>query len=221
MSAPHDVNVLDKGMEENETQLLRYVALGDSYTIGQGVLEEERWPNMLVEDLRNEGIDIELIANPSQTGWTTKQVLDVEMDIFRESDPDFATLMIGVNDYFQGVSADVFQERFAQILDEIQIELENPQKIVIVSIPDYSVTPTGAGFSFGDVSAGIAKFNTIIFEEAVQRELPVVDVFELSQEAADKPEWIADDGLHPSGQQYRAWLALIFPVVKDLLETGI
>jgi lysophospholipase L1-like esterase len=213
MSAPqvYEVPVI-------QSELMRYVSLGDSYTIGQGVLEEERWPNMLVQDLRAQGIDIELVANPSQTGWTTKQVLDVELEIFRDSDPDFATLMIGVNDYFQGVSADTFRERFAKILDEMKNELTDSSKIVIVNIPDYSVTPTGAGYDSGNVTAGIAEFNQIIFEEAAEESIAVVDVFALSQEALDKPEWIASDGLHPSGIQYRAWLDLIYPVVVELLE---
>lgn len=198
--------------------VLRYVALGDSYTIGEGVLEEERWPNLLVDSLADSGIEVMLVANPSRTGWTTQQVLDKEMDVFRDSDPDFATLMIGVNDYFQGVSSELFRERFSRILDEMQAELENPQHIVIITIPDYSLTPTGALYDDGDVSIGLSGFNQIILEEAAQRSLLVVDIFELSQQVVDHPDWLVSDALHPSGIQYAAWNELISPVLIDLLK---
>lgn len=198
--------------------VIRYVALGDSYTIGAGVEEYERWPNLLVDHLNEEGIEIELVTNPAQTGWTTKQLLSLEMPVLQAAQPDFVTVMIGVNDYFQRVAPELFQERFAQILDEVQTELADPSQVVVVNIPDYSVTPTGARYDFGGVSEGIQDFNRIIEAESSQRGLQVVNVYDVSLEASERPEWIATDGLHPSGLQYQAWEELIFPVVQEVLE---
>ncbi len=198
----------------------RYVALGDSYTIGEGVESEERWPNRLVTYLRDAGVDIDLVANPSVTGWTTADVLEKELPVLRESNATFVTLLIGVNDWVQGVDADVFRERLGQIIGEVQQELPSPDRLLFVTIPDFSVTPEGGKYSRGrDITAGIASFNVIIVEEAGKRGVAVADIFELSQELVG-PEWVATDGLHPSGKTYERWLERIGPPARQVLRAG-
>lgn len=198
----------------------RYVALGDSYTIGEGVEPEERWPNRLLAHLRDAGVDIDLVANPSVTGWTTADVLEKELPLLRESDATFVTLLIGVNDWVQGVDAEVFRERFAQIIGAVQQELPSPDRILLVTIPDFSVTPEGEKYSRGrDITAGIAAFNAIIIESARQRDLAVADIFDLSRELVG-PEWVAADGLHPSAAAYRRWLERIAPLAVRILQKG-
>lgn len=196
----------------------RYVALGDSYTIGEGVAPGERWPDVLVERLRDAGLPIDLMANPSVTGWTSAQLIEHELPILEMSDATFVTLLIGVNDWVQGVARDVFNDRLRTILDRIQAILPDPRKVILITIPDFSVTPQGATYSRGrDITAGIAGFNALIIDEGVARGLPVVDIFPLSR-ALVSHEFVGDDGLHPSGAAYARWVDLVLPEALLLLS---
>jgi lysophospholipase L1-like esterase len=198
--------------------MIRYAAIGDSYTIGEAVTEEERWPNLLVDHLREAGVDIEIVANPSVTGWTTQDLIDKELPVYRDSDPHFATLLIGVNDWVQGFSKERFRENLAHIMDELLKELESNNDLVVVTIPDFGATPEGPKYSKGrDISAGLTEFNEIIADEAAKRQLSVVDVFELSQDMKNNPDLVASDGLHPSAKEYILWEELILPVVREKL----
>lgn len=196
----------------------RYVALGDSYTIGEGVAPGERWPDVLVERLRDAGLPIDLMANPSVTGWTSAQLIEYELPILEMSDATFVTLLIGVNDWVQGVARDVFNDRLRTILDRIQAILPDPRKVILITIPDFSVTPQGATYSRGrDITAGIAGFNALIIDEGVARGLPVVDIFPLSR-ALVSHEFVGDDGLRPSGAAYARWVDLVLPEALLLLS---
>lgn len=196
---------------------VRYAALGDSYTIGEGIDAADRWPNRLAYVLREAGIETELVANPSVTGWTTADVLEKELPVLRESAATFVTLLIGVNDCVQGVEADVFRDRFVRIVEAVRLELPDPDRLLLVTIPDFSVTPTGGVYSRGrDIAAGIASFNAIIIEEARRLDVAVVDIFPLSRELSG-PRWVAADGLHPSAEAYGRWLELIGPAALRLL----
>ncbi len=201
------------------TGTIRSIALGDSYTIGEGVEPEQRWPNLLVRDLQVRGIPIELVANPSRTGWTTADVLERELPVAKTAQPTFATLLIGVNDWVQGVPAEIFRQRLATILDETLKLLPSPRRLITVTIPDFSATPTGARFGGGrDISKGIAEFNSMIIEESKRRDIAVVDIFTLSQGVRNDPSLIADDGLHPSAKEYALWEAMILPVALAALH---
>ncbi len=195
----------------------RYVALGDSYTIGEGVEPGHAWPNLLTTHLQEEGVAIELVANPSVTGWTTRQVIEHQLPIFEESRPTFATLLIGVNDWVQGVSPDDFGRRLSQILDRIQSALLDKRKLILVTIPDFSVAPDGSMYGSGrDISQGIADFNDIIKAEAGPRSLHVVDIYPLSQRM-EGSEYFASDNLHPSTAAYERWEQMIYPAAISLL----
>jgi len=198
--------------------MIRYAALGDSYTIGEAVAEDERWPNLLVAHLREAGIEIKIVANPSVTGWTTQDLIDKELPVYREAEPNFATLLIGVNDWVQGFSEGKFRENLAYIMDEMLKDLSSNKQLVIITIPDFGATPSGPKFSRGrDITAGLAAFNQIIAEEAAKRELSVVDIFEVSQGMKDDAELVGPDGLHPSAKEYALWEELILPVVRKKL----
>ncbi len=200
---------------------IRYAAIGDSYTIGEGVKENERWPNLLVEHLKQEGIDLETVCNPSVTGWTTQQVIDNELPIYRKSKPDFATLLIGVNDWVQNVSPEKFRENLRLIVSEMQKELKNKQHLLLVTIPDFSATPEGPKYSRGrDITKGLAAFNQIIEEEAAAKNLSVADIFEISQKVKGDATLVADDDLHPSGKEYAEWEKIIFPLAKKILTSA-
>ena len=198
--------------------MIRYAAIGDSYTIGEAVAEEERWPNLLVGHLREAGVEIEIVANPSVTGWTTQDLIDKELPVYRDSDPHFATLLIGVNDWVQGFSKERFRENLGYIMDEMLKELESNNHLVIINVPDFGATPEGPKYSKGrDISAGLTEFNEIIADEAAKRQLSVVDVFGVSQGMKDNAELVASDGLHPSAKEYVIWEQLILPVVREKL----
>src|SRR4051794_16100970 len=98
---------------------IRYVALGDSYTIGEGASPNESWPAVMARRLKEQGIDVDLVANPSVTGWTSQQLIDHELPVFQKEKPNFGTLQIGVNDWVRDVSAEKFRQNFSFIVDEM------------------------------------------------------------------------------------------------------
>ncbi len=198
---------------------IRYAVIGDSYSCGEGATPGEAWPTLLSRHLAAGGISVSLVANPARTGWTTQQAVDDELPVWRAARPEFASLQIGVNDWVQGVDPAMFRQRLARLLDEMLKDLPGTNRLLLVTIPDFSVTPTGAMYGGGrDISSGLAAFNQIIREEAAQRQLPVVDVFTLSQQMRTNPALIARDGLHPSAKEYAQWEAVIYPVARELLS---
>lgn len=193
------------------------MALGDSYTIGEGAKEEQAWPSLLTAHLQQHGVAIELVANPSVSGWTTRHVIERELPIFEASRPTFASLLIGVNDWVQGTSLEEFGGRLAHILDRMQATLPDKHKILLITIPDFSVTPEGPKYSNGrDIAQGIATFNDLIKEEAALRSLRVVDLYPLSQRLKEA-EFISPDNLHPSAAAYAQWEQTIYPAAFSLL----
>jgi acyl-CoA thioesterase I len=196
----------------------RYVALGDSYTIGEGALPHEAWPNLLTTDLRAHGVGIELVANPSVTGWTSAQLIEHELPVMEAIQPTFVTILVGVNDWVQGVTDEDFRGNLTTILDRAQASLPNRGRVLLVTIPDFSVTPAGATYSRGrDIPAGITAFNGIIRDLADSRALPVVDISPLSRELTG-PQFVAADELHPSAAAYVRWEQAIFPAALALLK---
>jgi lysophospholipase L1-like esterase len=211
--------IMATAQDKADNQKIRYVAIGDSYSIGEGASPEQSWPAILTRHLNENGLHIELVANPSVTGWTTQQAIDRELPIFVQSKPTFATLQIGVNDWVQGVDEKTFRKRFAFLLDQILSVLPNKKNLLVVTIPDFGVTRTGPKYARGrNISEGLARFNQIVAEEAKKRGLKVVDVFELSKKMGTDPSLVGADGLHPSAKEYAEWEKIIFPIALDLLK---
>jgi lysophospholipase L1-like esterase len=206
-------------MAQTNPEKIRYAVIGDSYSIGEGASPNESWPALLTRHLNEKGIDVDLVANPSVTGWTTQQAIDRELPVFLESKPDFATLQIGVNDWVQGVGENSFRQRFVFLVDRMLELLPNKDRLLVVTIPDFGVTPTGPKYARGrNISEGLTRFNQIIAEEASKRALRVVDVFATSKQMGGDPSLVAADGLHPSAKEYTEWEKIIFPTVFDLLK---
>lgn len=198
---------------------IRYAAIGDSYTICQGVAQTDCWPVVLTHHLKEAGIDIELVANPSRTGWRTQEATEKELPVYETSQPTFATLLIGVNDWVHGSGVNKFTSNLRQLMDRMTAKLPKPGRLVIVTIPDFSCAPRGEVYGYGrNISKGITRYNTIIKKEAKQRGLPVVDIFPLSQSFCKQPEMFVEDGIHPSAKQYALWEELIFPVAQNILR---
>lgn len=200
-------------------QTIRYVALGDSYTICTGAKEEESWPVLLTKHLKENNIDIELIANPSINGMTTQAVIDYELPVLDKSKATFVTLLIGTNDWVVGADSATFQKKFIYIIEHIQKQLPDKNKLILITLPDFSVTPSGKNYSRGrDISKGISEFNKIIISEAKKRNLKTIDLFEVSKKMGTEPDLVSTDGLHPSAKEYAIWESLIFPVANELLK---
>jgi lysophospholipase L1-like esterase len=194
---------------------LRYVALGDSYTIGTSVAVAERWPDQLVARLR--GGPLDLVANLAVNGYTSRDVIERELPKWRELEPEFTSLLIGVNDVVQGFGVPTYEQNVRAILDELGRRVA-ADRTLIVSTPDYTVTPEGA--SYGDPAerrAGIDAVNRAMARVAAERGVSFVDVTDLSRLAADDASLVAMDGLHPSGTQYARWVDRILPVVEERL----
>lgn len=201
------------------SNVIRYVAMGDSHTIGEGVKESERWPNILSRHFNNDNKPVMIVANIARTGWTTQNLIDLGLPLYDTADPDFATLQIGVNDWVQKIETETFRSNFRMILERMLAQLSGPDKLVVVNIPDFGVTPTGKAYAGGrDISQGIAAFNAVIQEESTIKEVRVADVFAVSKGMGSNPSLISWDGLHPAAQEYVMWEQAIYPVAAESLK---
>ena len=199
-----------------QTQL-RYVALGDSYTIGTSVSVDARWPNQLAAALAGGSMVLDLTANLGVNGFTSRDVIDVELPQLASLRPDFITLLIGVNDVVQGVPAETYRANIVRILDDLVARV-GAGRVLVVTTPDYTVTPSGADYGNPvQQAAGIRENNTILTTLATARGIAVVDIHDISLGAGSDRSLVADDGLHPSGAQYALWVARIEPVAAGLI----
>lgn len=198
----------------------RFLALGDSYTIGESVAESERWPRQLVAALRRRGI---AIADPliiARTGWTTDE-LAAAIETENPKGPfDLVSLLIGVNNQYRGRDTADYRKEFLSLLRRaIEFAGGDASRVIVISIPDWGVMPFAEGRDRAKIAREIDAFNAITWEESVRAGTHYVDVTPVSREAARLPELIAADGLHPSATQYRSWVELIEP--KALKALGI
>lgn len=202
----------------------RFLALGDSYTIGEGVATAERWPAQLAAALRQDGVAIDDPRIIARTGWTTDELLAALKSAVPpvEQGYDLVTLLIGVNDQYRGRGVTTFREGFEKLLERATTFARGSARVVVVSIPDWSVTP----FARNDerVAASIAceidQFNAVARGFAESVGAAFVDVTGISRGAAHSPELLASDALHPSGAMYRLWVPAVQPVARKILQSG-
>lgn len=195
---------------------LRYLALGDSYTVGEGVGGEEAWPHQLVTQLRARGVaigDPEIVA---RTGWTTEE-LAAELDRAAPAGRyALVTLLVGVNDQYRGRDTSAYRAAFAPLVRRaIGWAGGDPRRVIVVSIPDWGATPHAAGRDRDAIARSIEIFNGVNREEAQRAGVRYVDVTESSRRAATHARLLAADGLHPSGAMYADWVGL---ALGDALE---
>lgn len=199
--------------EEPEVSTFTFLALGDSYTIGQGVEEVDSWPFQLQRSLETEDVSLTEVKVIAKTGWTTNNLLNA----IETEDPknyDLVSLSIGVNNQFQGLSFSEFQATFDSLL-QIAIDLaESKDRVFVVSIPDYGVTPFGANNS-ETIAMELDDYNAYIESKCADAEIPFINITPISRTLGDGPDALASDNLHPSGYQYGLWVEEILPVVLD------
>ncbi|MBQ0735278.1 SGNH/GDSL hydrolase family protein [Aquimarina celericrescens] len=202
--------------ENDQTQTFSFLALGDSYTIGQGVKQEESWPYQLKTATRTSKNKIENLTVIARTGWTTTDLLDAIQEQ-SPSNHDLVSLLIGVNNQFQGGSFSTFQEEFDTLLD-IAINLANSNtKVMVVSIPDYGVTPFGINNS-EIIAKELDNYNEYIKQQCTANKIAFVDVTTISRNLGASENALADDRLHPSGYQYNLWVEKMIPIIEEILK---
>jgi lysophospholipase L1-like esterase len=195
-----------------------YLALGDSYTIGQSVSPQERFPAQTAALLRQQNINIKVPQYIATTGWTTANLLSAIASQNLQPRYDVVTLLIGVNDQYQGVDTASYRQRFTQSLLKA-IELAGLKShVFVVSIPDYSVTPFVAASDKAKVRQEIDWFNAINLQVSQQMNITYVDIIPSSREGATNAALIAGDGLHPSGLEYKKWAAMLAPLIRQVLQ---
>ena len=199
---------------------LTYLALGDSYTIGEGVAEHGRWPMQLAMALRGEGI---ALADPriiATTGWTTDELSAAIDDAEPLGEWDFVSLLIGVNNQYRGREAGDYAQEFAVLLERaIGFARGRTDRVLVLGIPDWGVTPF-ARFEAGNranIAAEIDAYNTAAKHACDARGVAFVDITPVSRERGADAAMLAEDGLHPSAAMYAEWTRLALPVARHLL----
>lgn len=199
---------------------ISYLALGDSYTIGQSVAAVERFPRQLADSLSGMGYEttLKIIA---QTGWTTADLkAGIQAANITGNTYDLVTLLIGVNNQYRGFSIGGYQTEFTQLLEQAILFAGNdPLKVVVLSIPDYAYTPFGQNRpNPNEISQQIDAFNAACQEITVQHGVLFVDITPISREGLDDPALVAPDKLHPSGSMYARWVTAMLPGVLTALN---
>lgn len=196
-----------------------YLALGDSYTIGESVPASERYPVQTVKLLESEGIyfgEPEIIAT---TGWTTADLLSAVNKTKFAQDYDIVTLLIGVNNQYQGRSKNEYEREFSELLNKsIQLAGNRPGRVVVLSIPDYSITPFAHSSDTVFIAAEIDSFNLINRKIASEHHVHYIDITIDSRKAASDPTLIANDGLHFSGKEYAVWAAKLGEFISKIIN---
>jgi len=192
-----------------------YLALGDSYTIGEAVDSAERYPVQALQEVEPGG-KIDIIAT---TGWTTGNLLDALEAAKPAAGYQAVSLLIGVNNQYQGRSQAEYREQFILLLKKaIELAGNRPAHVLVLSIPDYSVTPFARNRNTAVIAAQIDSFNAISNRVAAAYKVNYLDVTTESRKAATDPGLIAADGLHFSGKEYAIWAKLMEPYLKNMFR---
>jgi len=196
----------------------RYLALGDSYTIGESVGETDRYPMQLARMLREQKIEIAGPQIIAVTGWTTDE-LNAGID---RANPQgtygLVSLLIGVNNQYRGRSVEEFRKQFAGLLTRaVGFAGGESKHVIVFSIPDWGVTPFAQGQDRARIGREIDQFNSVCRDECAKRNIAFIDITPISKKAADDRTLVADDGLHPSGKMYELWAREALPAARTAL----
>jgi lysophospholipase L1-like esterase len=197
-----------------KSKKMKFLALGDSYTIGESVAESERWPVQLVNRLNADGGNFEAPTIIATTGWRTHDLKNAINAKKPSHDYDLVSLLIGVNNQYQGKPLNAYEEEFEELLNiAIDHAGGNKSKVFVVSIPDYGFTPFGKSKQ-EQVSKAIDDFNAVNKKITESKGISYVEITDISRQGFDDPALVASDGLHPSGKMYSLWVERIFEKVR-------
>jgi lysophospholipase L1-like esterase len=188
---------------------IKYLALGDSYTIGESVTEPERWPNQLVDSLAKKGIQLGKPTIIATTGWRTDDLRNAMTNANLKNEYELVSLLIGVNNQYQGKSSSIYASEFEELLKwAVRLAGGKKHRVFVVSIPDYGFTPFGKPKQ-EVISKAIDEFNEINAQIAYKYGIRYFNITDISRDGLSDPTLVAADGLHPSGKMYAYWVELI------------
>lgn len=199
-----------------------YLALGDSYTIGEAVEQKQSFPYQLAEALaaRLPGQTCQKLQVIATTGWTTGELLSAIEKRKPASDFQMVSLLIGVNNQYRKYDRAIFEKEFPQLLDKaIQCAQGQPGRVLVVAIPDYGCTPFGAAMA-AEIDQDLLWYNAFCMKKALEAGANWVDIYHKSKQACDQPELLASDALHPSGLMYRLWVNEMLDVATKILTSN-
>jgi len=202
-----------------DTTTIHYLALGDSYTIGQSVQEDESYPVQLASGLTYSGYPTSSPTILAKTGWTTEALIEaIANSNITNNKYQIVTLLIGVNDQYEGWTAEQYRPNFVKLLHSaINFAGGDSTRVFVLSIPDYGVTPFGNGQD-SVIGPQIDQFNAVNKAESLKTGVNYLDITAISREAAMYPSLIASDGLHPSAAMYKMWIFELEPMVVNRLK---
>ena len=206
---------------ENETNSSKkYLALGDSYTIGTSVCETCSYPIQLKNVLEKE---LNITANTkiiAQSGWTTSVLQNAINNENLSNEYDLVTLLIGVNNQYQNRSFDIYEKEFPELLDQaIKFAKGNPENVIVISIPDYAFTPFGQNTSNPEkISSEIDNYNAFSKQISNQKSVKFIDITDITREGLNDPDLVASDDLHPSEKAYTKFIERLFPICTEILN---
>jgi lysophospholipase L1-like esterase len=203
------ISIHGMAQQPDLTTKVKFLALGDSYTIGESVSAQERWPVQLAEALRRKGIDCFDPTIIATTGWRTDDLKHAIESANLKPEYTLVSLLIGVNNYYQGKSAESYAPEFEELLrTAIALADGNKANVFVVSIPDYGYTPFGNDKQPA-ISKGIDAFNAINKSITEKMGVKYINITDISRRGLTEPSLVADDGLHPSGNMYTEWVSRI------------
>ena len=211
---PIVLSVLLFGCKENSPEnnngehesSLSYLALGDSYTIGESVEPEMRWPVQLVDSLRDREVNVNYPVIIAKTGWTTQDLLGAMDQKLDQEKFDLVSVLIGVNNQYQGKSIEAYEADLHEIFQQaIEHSRTGKDGVFVVSIPDYGATPYGEPMA-EEIGREIAEFNSVFEKVAREYELDFYNITPISEKGLEEENLVASDELHPSGDMYSLWV---------------
>ena len=195
-------------------KLFSYLALGDSYTIGEAVLLRKSFPYQAVQLLRNKGLNIVAPEIIAKTGWTSGELIEAINQYKFLPQYDFISLLIGVNNQYRELSIQQYEIELEQLITQsITLTAGKPDHVAILSIPDYSITPFAQSMNGYKISKEIDNFNNTNRELAFRYKLHYIDITQGTREAKNHPDLIASDGLHPSEKEYARWAEKLSEII--------
>lgn len=213
-----DENFQEPILKESYLKEIEYLALGDSYTVGESVSFGESFPALLsasIEKNNNVKVNTTVIA---QTGWRTDQLL-LALGRHEAVSYDLVTLLIGVNNQFQSRPFSKYESELTELLIEaIRLAGNDPNKVFVLSIPDYYYTPFGETNGSSEISVEIDQYNTFASSIARAKGATFLNITPITRQGLEQPELVANDGLHPSGKAYEKFVDLLYPLVRSRLK---
>ncbi|HEV7380203.1 MAG TPA: SGNH/GDSL hydrolase family protein [Dyadobacter sp.] len=196
-----------QGNNQEETTEIRFLALGDSYTIGQSVPEDQRWPVLMVKDLRRSGKSMANAEIIARTGWTTGDLLNTLNSNPPKQKYNLVSLLIGVNNQYQGRTIAEYKDEFNALLDKaVSYSSGGKSKVFVLSIPDWGMTSYASGADRGKIAKEIDQFNEVAKGECNKQGITFINITEISRRALNDNSMVASDGLHYSGKMHQLWV---------------